>query len=258
MVFTSIGSPAHAGIDPDQVEERTVHTELEARLAGSHTKRPMSECREAGQIYMVDLDMAAVAEPLDWSKLPRAKKQPKSARKGKPLKPIRIGLRGGQLTLVGRSGRKTIDLASPVQTVHGPVYVGMVPGEQILDAAACFRVIDDAREMDCAPIIWNHWDQLPADSGRLATLMMGRAIECCAPVVISDRDGIHELVELANRSKIPVRRDMESSGDAIVDIGYAWGRDNAFIMVTKFLPTFKHERALKHYRSLDSILAVRS
>ena len=224
-------------------------TELEARLAGFHTKRPMSECREAGQIYMVDLDMAAVGEPLDWSKLPPAK-EPKRPRNGEPRKPIRIGLRDGQPAVVGRSGRKTIDLASPVQAVHGPVYVGVVPGEQILDAAECFRVIDDAREMDCAPIIWNHWDQLPADSGRLATLMMGRAIECCAPVVISDRDGIHELVDLANRNKIPVRRDMESSGDAIVDIGYAWGRDNAFKMVTEDLPAGKPKIALDRYRSL--------
>ena len=240
-------------------------TELEARLAGSHTKRPMSECREAGQIYMVDLDMAAVDKQLDWSKLPPAK-EPKRPRNGEPRKPIRIGLRDGQPAVVGRSGRYTIDLASPVETVHGPVYVGVVPGEQILDAAECFRVIDDARQMDCAPIIWNHWERLPTDSFRLATLMMGRAIECCAPIVISDRDGIHELVELTNY-KVPVRRAitdrtsaapvhrhkgryMGSSRAAIVDIGYARGRDIAFNMVTKYLPAGKHKIALDRYRSL--------
>ena len=46
----------------------------------------MSECREAGKIYMVDLDMAAVDKPLDWSKLPPAKKE-KSPRNVEPRKP---------------------------------------------------------------------------------------------------------------------------------------------------------------------------
>ena len=135
-------------------------------------------------------------------------------------------------------------------TVHGSVYVGVVPGERILDAAACFRVLDRAKQMSAYPIIWNRWERLPADSGRLATLMMGRAIECCAPIVLSDGSGIHELVELANRVKIPTRREIESSGEAIVDLGYAWGIDNAFGMVTKHLPPGMRARALDRYRSL--------
>ena len=104
--------------------------------------------------------------------------------------------------------------------------------------------------MNCAPMIWNHWERLPAESGRLANLMMGRAIECCAPVVISDRDEIHELVELSNKNKFPARRVIESSGEAIVDIGYAWGLDSAFKMVTKCLPADKRGIALDRYRSL--------
>ena len=138
-------------------------------------------------------------------------------------------------------------------TRHGSVYVGVVPSEQILDAAACFQVLDHAKQMKCAPIVWNHWERLPADSARLATLMMGRAIECCAPVVISDGDRIHELVELANRPKIPVRRVIESSGEAIVDLGYAWGLDNAFKMVTKHLAAGMARRALNQYRSLGTL-----
>ena len=143
-------------------------------------------------------------------------------------------------------------------TRHGSVYVGVVPSEQILDAAACFQVLDHAKQMKCAPIVWNHWERLPADSARLATLMMGRAIECCAPVVISDGDRIHELVELANRPKIPVRRVIESSGEAIVDLGYAWGLDNAFKMVTKHLAAGMARRALNQYRSLGTLGGDRS
>ena len=224
-------------------------TELSARQAGSNVVQPLSECCEAGSIYVIDLDMAAVGEPLDWSKLPPAEK-PKSARNGKLLKPIRVALSGGQPAVLGCSGWNTSDFDFWVETVHGPVYVGVLPSEQILDASACFQVLDHAKQVNCAPIIWNHWEQLPADAARLATLTMGRAIECCAPIVISDRDGIHELVELSNRNKIPARRVMESSGEAIVDLGYAWGLDNAFKMVTKHLPADMRGNALDRYRSL--------
>ena len=112
------------------------------------------------------------------------------------------------------------------------------------------KVLDRANQMECTPIIWNLWDRLPTDSARLATLMMGRAIECCAPILISDGDGIYELIELANRIKIPTRRTIESSGEAIVDIGYAWGLNKAFKIVTKWLPRGLKGRALDRYRRL--------
>ena len=138
-----------------------------------------------------------------------------------------------------------------VETVHGPVYVGVVPNERILDAAACFRVLDRARQMNCTPIICNHWERLPTDSARLATLAMGRVIECCTPVVISDADGIHELVELANGFKIPARRVIEATGEVIVDLKRAWGLNNAFNMVTRHLPAGMVRPVLDRYRSLD-------
>ena len=129
--------------------------------------------------------------------------------------------------------------------------MGVVPNERILDAAACFRVLDHAKQMNCTPIIWNHWERLPADSARLATLMMGRAIECCAPIVLSGGSGIHELVELANKIKIPTRRVIEASGEATVDLGYAGGLDGAFKMVTKHVPAGTKGPALDRYRSLS-------
>ena len=153
--------------------------------------------------------------------------------------------------MVGCPNRYTIDSAVCAETVYGPVFVGVVPGERILDAAECFRVLDRAKQKNCAPIIWNLWEQLPAKSEHVAALMMGRAIECCAPIVISDRDELYELVELANKNKFPARRSIESSGEAIVDLGYAWGLDNAFKIVTKYLPASKREEALNRYRSLS-------
>ena len=80
--------------------------------------------------------------------------------------------------------------------------------------------------------------------------MMGRSIECCAPVVISDAGGICELVELSNKNKNPARRTMGTSGEWIVDTETAWGLDSAFKMVARHLPRNKRARALERYRSL--------
>ena len=223
--------------------------ELSARKACSTNKRPMSDCTEAGAIYIVDLDIASAGKSLNWSNLPHPNR-PKRARNGKHPKPVHLALSGGCPAVCGKSGWNT-NTDGRIETDHGLVYVGVVPNERILDAAACLSVLDCAKQADCRPIIWNQWECLPTESEQLATLMMGRAIECCAPIVISDRTRIHELVELSNRNKIPVRRNIESSGKVIVDLKYAWGLSSAFKMVTNHLRTDKRT-ALDRYRSLGS------
>ena len=224
--------------------------ELSARRVGSRDTRPLSQCVEAGNIYIIDLNMDEAGAPLDWSMLPPATKRQRH-RNGQPQKPVRVALRHGVPSVRGRSRWKSVRASDRVETEFGPVFVGVVPGERILDAAECFQVIDQAKPIGCAPIIWNHWKQLPTDSGRLASLMMGRAIECCAPVVISDGDGIRELVELSNRNKIPARRAMEEApGEWILDVSYAWGLANVFKIVSKQLPPDKRATALERYRSL--------
>ena len=223
--------------------------ELRARKAGFSDKQPMSHCKEAGTVYIVDLDIASAGKSLNWSNLPPADK-PKRVRKGKYPKPIHVALRDGCPAVYGKSGWDT-STDDRIETDHGRVCVGVVPNECILDAAVCFSVLDCAKRMNCHPIIWNQWERLPTASEQLATLMMGRAIECCAPIVISDRTRIHELVELSNRNKIPVRRIIESSGEAIVDVKYAWGLSSAFKMVTNHLRTDKRT-ALDRYRGLGS------
>ena len=225
-------------------------SELTARRAGSEDARPLSKCLEAGNVYIVDLDMGEAGSPLDWSSLPPATK-PKQPRNGRPQKPVQVALRHGQPSVRGRSRWKPVRTSDRVETEFGPVFVGVVPGERILDAAVCFRVIDQAKQMGCAPIIWNHWERLPTDSCRLASLMMGRSIECCAPVVISDEDGVHELVELSNKNKIPTRRTMEAAGNWIADVGNAWGLNSAFKIVSKCLPPHKRAMALERYRCLE-------
>ena len=223
--------------------------ELRARKAGSADKRPMSDCTEAGAVYIVELDIASAGKPLNWPNLPRANK-PKEDRKRRPQKPVRVALRDGHPAVYGKSGWTT-NIDGCIDTAHGRVHVGVVPNEHILDAAACFSVLDRAERTNCRPIIWNRWERLPTESERLATLMMGRSIECCAPIVISDRAGIHELVEISNNYKIPVRRTIEPSGEAIVDVKYAWGMRSAFKQVTEYLSR-DNGIALDRYRSLGS------
>ena len=223
--------------------------ELLGRQAGSEVVQPLSECRESGNIYIVDLNMSTVDGPLNWSQLPPATK-PKKARNGEPKEPVRVALKGGQPAIRGRSGCQTLAVGCRVETSHGAVYSEVVPKEQILDSAACFRVLDRAKQMECRPIIWNHWDRLPTDSSRLATLMMGRTIECCAPILVSDRIGIHEVIELSGNYKIPARRNVLASRESVVDIRFAWGLDTAFKIVTKHLPRGMKRTALERYRQL--------
>ena len=229
--------------------------EIWARRAGSTHKKRLSECTKPRSVYIADLDIEMVGGPVPWDRIPRAdnlpRPKPRRDQKDKPRKPVRIALRENQPAVFGyRDWQTQTELGRSVETRCGSVYVGMVPAERILDAASCFRVIDRARQKRCAPIIWNHWDSLPTDSARLATLMLGRAIECCAPIVISDRHRIHELVELGNNNKFPVRRTIDESGEAIVDIGYAWSLNSAFKPVIKCLEKDMRQVALDRYRSL--------
>ena len=229
--------------------------ELSARQAGIKKSRPLSECKESETIYIVELDMRLLDGAMEWNRVPRADNlstsRPKKPPNPNAKQPIRVGIVDEQPAVLSRTGWCTVEVPGcALETDQGSVYVGVVQNEQMLDATECFRVIDRAKKANSKPIIWNVWDELPTDSARLATLMLGRTIECCAPILISDRNRIHELVELSNRNKVPTRRTIEASGEAIVDLGYAWGLDSAFKMVSKHLiGTMKHT-ALDRYRTL--------
>ena len=148
-------------------------SELSARQAGSDVVRPLSECREAGNIYMLELDMDAVGAPLNWSTLPRAE-SPRRPGNGTTNTTVRIRLKDGKPAVLGRSGWKADGTKLHVETDNAQVHVGVVPEDRILDAGACFAVLDQAKQMSCKPIIWNHWKRLPADPEQLATAHDGK------------------------------------------------------------------------------------
>ena len=229
--------------------------ELRARKAGTRNSLPLSKCTESDTVYIVDLDMGLLDGELVWGRIPRAedlpRPRPQNPPNSNPKMPIRVRLIDEGLAVFSRSRWRTVDdPGCALETDQGSVYVGVVQNEQMLDATECFRVIDRAKKANSKPIIWNVWDELPTDSARLATLMLGRTIECCAPILISDRNRIHELVELSNNNKVPTRRTIEASGEAIVDLGYAWGLDSAFKMVTACVSRDMRAEALDRYRTL--------
>ena len=229
--------------------------ELFARRAGDRTSRPLSTCTDPDAIYIVELDMRTVDEELSWDKVPTADELASSRPQNPPnpnaKMPIRVRQLNGQPAVFSGSRWRTVDdPGCTLESEQGLVYLGVVRNERMLDAAECFHIIDQAKQANSKPIIWNVWDKLPTDSSRLATLMLGRTIECCAPILISDRNRVHELVELSNSNKVPTRRIIEASGEAIVDIGYAWGLDSAFKMVTGCVSRDMRAEALDRYRSL--------
>lgn len=247
----------------DDLDKKSTHPfgfspngrEMAARKAGDRISQPLSACKDSDAIYIVELDLRMVGGELAWGQVPTADElaspRPQNPPNTKPKMPIRVRHIDGIPAVWSRSKWHPVDEPGcNLETDHGSVYVGIVPEEQILDAAACFRVIDHAKEADCSPIIWNPWDVLPAESASLATLMLGRAVECCAPIIISDRSRIHELVELSSNYKIPARRPIHTSGEAIVNLEFAKGLDSAFKMVTGYVSRDMRAEALDRYRSL--------
>ena len=99
----------------------------------------LSQCVEAGNIYIVDLDMGEAGSPLDWSMLPPATK-PQQPRNGRPQKPVRVALRHGVPSVRGRSRWKSVRTSGRVKTESGPVFVGVVPGSGFWMRPSAFRL----------------------------------------------------------------------------------------------------------------------
>ena len=224
--------------------------ELTGRKAGSKITQPLSRCKESESVYIVDLDMTAVGRPANWSQVPV---EPQKDRKGdhEKWKLVRVKLINKKPAVLGRFGWQAVrESGCSIETDHGLVYVGLVTKERIMDSAECFQILYQAKQTNCIPVIWNIWDDIPTNLPSLATLMMGRTIECCAPILISDRIRIHELVELSNCNKIPARRTVQKSGETAVDIRFVWGLDSAFKIVDKHLPSGVRKKAFDCYRNL--------
>lgn len=130
-----------------------------------------------------------------------------------------------------------------------------LPGLAILDAARVARELAAVREDGVKPILWNHWDRLPVELECLVDLLAGRAIDSCAPIVISDRGGFRAAVELSNREKFPRWVQLqEKSNEFLLDIDSANGFEALRgIIAPHFKPAAAErllELALPRYLSL--------
>ncbi len=68
---------------------------------------------------------------------------------------------------------------------------------------------------------------MPADPMRLVDVMLGRTLECLAPLILSDNETIYLITEVANREKA-MRLISVNSNETEVDMKCAWGFQNAF------------------------------
>ena len=81
-------------------------------------------------------------------------------------------------------------------------------------------------------------------------------VECDCRGTVRDGGDTHDAKDNdppfreAIRVKIPTGRGIEPSGEAIIDLGYAWGLHNASGMVTNHLPEGMRRAPLDRYRSL--------
>ena len=125
--------------------------------------RPLSECGIANCILVVDLDMDAADRALDWEQVPLPQK-PKRSRRGLARQPVRVALKGGRPSVRGILGWWPVEDGRPVETEQGRVHVGVLHKDRILDSASCFRTLDRARELGCAP---RHLELLGPTSGGL-------------------------------------------------------------------------------------------
>ena len=95
------------------------------------------------------------------------------------------------------------------------VLVRRVAAADLLDVAEFFGGLLEASRSNAAVVFWNHWAHLPASSGQLVSILLGRALETCSPLILSDKHGIHEVVTLANNEKNLRRRSLGGVGRAL-------------------------------------------
>lgn len=210
---------------------------------------PLQLCRESDGIYIVDvpLDAAPARDALEEME-PNRKRT--GARTGKNQRLVPVGMRSGRAWV--ESAARKITFGHPVSVGADRLMFFAIDGDELLRPELFWQAIDRAHLAGARPVFWNHWQTLPTDTDRLVSLMLGRSLECMAPVVLSDAAGIHEVTEVANASKVLRRVDLGTVPTAVatIDIDKALGWHNAFKMASSCIPAADRARARERYLSL--------
>jgi predicted amidohydrolase len=214
----------------------------------------LSECTKPG-IYLVEcpLDVSNAKDAPDL--LPPTKKQPYHGNRKGPI--LLVSLREGKPYLKVNGTWVPLEHEKPLLVGQMKILPGLISEGQLFDISKFFKVLCEARQQGCKPLFWNQWTQLPTRSDKLVDMMLGRTLEMLAPLILSDRDQIHEITEIAGGTKT-MRRISVKAPQGSVDISFALGLPNAFKMTydkLKGIPGKKEKYFnifFKLYRSLFS------
>lgn len=205
--------------------------ELIAFPAGHPKSRmPLSKCRKPG-IYIVDVPLKTEHARQHPGLLPVSDKNRKKHPTGND-KLISISLKNKVPMICDGIGWKEINSGIAIKVDSRRIMVGLIKNDELFQIEAFFRLLINAYKVDCKPLFWNIWDHIPADPERLLSIMMGRTIEFCSPVVLSDKEKIFEVIELANYRNSLRRLDFENSAQVGVDLTYAGGFEKSFKKVS--------------------------
>ena len=218
--------------------------ELLGRGPDEDEARPLSESDDRN-LHLVDVALDGKQARRDMKLLPPTEKRKLPQRAGDTL---RTRVNAGKLEVFdGRNWVTAGDRA--IKTGARRVWVTVIRGQELLDSAVFFAGLSEAHERGCRPVFWNHWERLPVDPGQLVDLLLARALENCASVILSDAERIHEVAEVASDTKSLRRRQVQSP-EVDVNVQRAWGMDSAFKMVSRYMPKEFRGLALERYGSL--------
>ncbi|MBU0550462.1 hypothetical protein KJ940_03100 [Myxococcota bacterium] len=207
---------------------------------------PISRAEDR-DLHLVDIELAPPPASRDPFHLlaPSSKKAGAEAR-GDAVS-IRLAGESPEI-LSGRAWKPAMSSTTPAG--RKPVWVIPVEGRELLDSSVFFRGLLEAESHGCRPVFWNIWNEgLPTEPSRLIDLLLGRALENCATIVLSDRRTIYEVAEVASDTKSLRRRIVESAMCSI-NVERAWGLSSAFKQVAKHLVSTTAAQALERYLSL--------
>ncbi|MCL0080512.1 carbon-nitrogen hydrolase family protein [Dehalococcoidia bacterium] len=202
--------------------------ELTGYLVGKPSQaRNLSECTISG-IYIVKCPIDSPPAVTNPELLPKTFKQPFLRQRRGHL--IRVALIQS-LPHVWCENRWVLLKQGELVDINGvKLGIGIIPGDKLFDIPSFVQLQESIYNLNpgqAKPIFWNQWSELPTEPSRLVDIMTGRTLEMFAPVVLSDRQTIYEVTEIAGGTKT-MRRISVNSNEAEVDVKFALGIWNSF------------------------------
>lgn len=131
-------------------------------------------------------------------------------RPSKSGKVIRVSIEHG--TPKAWDGHRWAPLVAwKVATIKGNrIMLGLIKGQELFDLHPFFKLLLRADQESCHPLFWNVWDNLPCKPDQLVSTLLGRSLEFCAPVILSDPNRIYEATEISTKEKKELVPDRSS------------------------------------------------